>query len=172
MLMSITDNNSEARVVADKKTGAIRKFFISPSTARSSTSRELEAVRVQPMTKRSTADLAKKILQENTDKFHWKKEMPDLREESVIEGVNAFSARFTQTFKGLPVDSSNTVVNFDSSGRVYSIYNNYHYGIPEELDPGSIKITTEQAKKIVEELSQAYEKRLNKHKDEKVIRDA
>jgi hypothetical protein len=44
-----------------------------------------------------------------------------------------------------------------ADGKVYSIYNNYHYGLPEDLDPKKIKIKLGQAKELVGRLLRVYE---------------
>ena len=58
----------------------------------------------------------------------------------------------SQTFKKVPVDSSDIVVNFDDEGRLHSIYNNFHYDIPRSLDPKNAKVGEDAALRIVHEL--------------------
>src|SRR5437588_11718146 len=44
-----------------------------------------------------------------------------------------------------------------SDSRVYSIFNNYHYDIPAELDPKRINVNAESARAIVDKLAAHYE---------------
>jgi len=102
-------------------------------------------------------DLAYQVLRENAELFHWKAELSDLRNHRVNDSPNAHSVRFFQEFKSIPVDASEVVVNIHADGRVQSIYNNYHYNIPQELDPKKIKVKAGQAREIVERLLRVYE---------------
>src|SRR5207248_2173092 len=97
-------------------------------------------------------DLAYQVLKENAELFRWKAELPDLRDHRVNSTQYEHSVRFTQDFKGIPVDASEVVVNMYADGRVYSIYNNYHYDIPQKLDSKKIKIKSEQAQELVQRL--------------------
>ena len=50
------------------------------------------------------------------------------------------------------VHDSEIIVNFNQNGQIQSLYNNYHYGIPSELDPKNILITKDEVTKIVNDL--------------------
>ena len=65
---------------------------------------------------------------------------------------------FIQEFKGIPVDASEIVVNIQREGKVQSIYNNYHYNIPSELDRKKIKVSAENAREICNKLLEVYKK--------------
>jgi len=103
-------------------------------------------------------DIAYQLLKENAELFKWKTELQDLRNQTVVNGENAYSVRFTQEFKRIPVDSSEVVVNIYADGRVYSIYNNYHYDIPRELNPEKVKISAKEARVLINRLVRGYKK--------------
>lgn len=136
----------ESRVTHDPQSGAIRTWF-DPSA---------ESMAKAPFAPR---DVARQVLTESAALFHWQVDLPDLRDRTVINGENASSVRLTQEFKGIPVDSSEVVVNMYADGRVHSIYNNYHYDVPGDLDPKKVKVNAKQASELVERLLQAYENR-------------
>jgi hypothetical protein len=102
-------------------------------------------------------DLAFETLRDSADLFAWKPDLPDLRDHTVLKSAAGHSVRFTQVFKDVPVDASEVLVNVHTDGRVYSIYNNYHYDIPAELDPKKIKVKNAQAREIAERLLNHYE---------------
>src|SRR5688572_10879375 len=135
---------SESRVTYDEQSRALRTWFDTT---------------VMPMAKAGFVphDLAREVLGDNADLFHWQPDLPDLRDRAVVNGENVDSIRLTQEFKGIPVDSSEVVVNIYADGRVYSIYNNYHYDILGDLDPKKVKVKAKQAKELVERLLQVYE---------------
>jgi len=133
----------QSRVTYDPQTGAIRTWFdlsVRPATT-------------GPFIPR---DLARHILQESAKLFAWPTELPNLRDRTVETGEQAFSVRFTQDFKGLPTDSSDVIVNMYADSRVYSIYNNYHYDIPESLDPRGIHVDARRAAELIERLLTVY----------------
>jgi hypothetical protein len=102
-------------------------------------------------------DIGYQVLSENAELFHWGAELSDLRAHRVNDSLDAYSVRFFQEFKGVLVGASEVVVNIRKDGRVYSIYNNYHYIIPQELDPNEIKVDANQTRTIVERLLRVYE---------------
>lgn len=102
--------------------------------------------------------LARTVLKESATHFNWVADLTDLKDGNQIHGPNTYSIRFTQEFKGLFVDSSEVVVNMYHDSRVYSIYNNYHYDIPNELDPQKIKVDAKRARAIVERLATHLER--------------
>ncbi len=55
------------------------------------------------------------------------------------------------------MDSSEVVVNMYDDGRVHSIYDNYHYDIPPDLDPARVKLPPEGVRDLVGRLSSHYE---------------
>ena len=103
--------------------------------------------------------LARGVLSDSAKLFRWDPSLPDLVDGEVLAGHNTHSVRFTQQFKGIPVDLSEIVVNLYSDSRVYSIYNNYHYDIPSDLDPRDIKVDAKQARATVERLAANYKDR-------------
>jgi len=137
---------SESRVTRDPETGAIRTWFDS----------EARPMAQPPFT---PSNLARQVLQENRELFGWPDGPADLREHVVLQDETAFSVRLTQEFKGIPVDVSEVVVNTYTDGRVYAIYNNYHYDIPAELDPRAITMDGNAAGELLERLSRGYERR-------------
>jgi zinc metalloprotease ZmpB len=141
MAQIITPNS---RVTRDAQTDAIRTWF---------------DLSLEPMTKAPfrPRDLACQVLKENAELFHWEAKLSDLRDHRVNDGPDAHSVRFIQEFKGVPVDASEVVVNIHADGRVQSIYNNYHYNLPQELDPKKTKVNAGQAREIVERLLGVYE---------------
>jgi hypothetical protein len=96
--------------------------------------------------------LARDVLVSSAALFGWDPERTDLRYSQQIDGPTSHSVRFVQHFKGVPVDPAEVVVNMFKDGRVYSILNQYHYDIPEELDPGQVKITLRRAETVVARL--------------------
>ena len=104
-------------------------------------------------------EVARRVLSDSADLFEWKKNLPDIVDERVVVGPGSESVRFAQTFKRIPVDSSEIVVNLDARRNLHSIYNNYHYGIPRSLDPKDVKVDEWEALRIAEELLSQHEKR-------------
>ena len=96
--------------------------------------------------------LARDVLVSSAALFGWDPERTDLRYSQQIDGPTSHSVRFVQHFKGVPVDPAEVVVNMFKDGRVYSILNQYRYDIPEELDPGQVKITLRRAETVVARL--------------------
>ena len=135
----------DSRVTHDPESGAIRTWF-APAAAAPMASR----AHVAP------PEAARQVLKESADLFTWRPDLPDLRDRAVISSENAHSVRLTQEFKEIPVDASEVVVNMSADGRVNSIYNNYHYDIPADLDPQKITVTARQAAQLAERLLQVY----------------
>jgi Zn-dependent metalloprotease len=103
--------------------------------------------------------LAHQTLRESADLFQWSPELPNLRDRSVLHGDRVFSVRFFQTHKEVPVDSSDVVVNLYGDGRVHSIYNGYHYEIPQDLDPQSIRVRAAHVRDALGRLLERFEKK-------------
>ncbi len=128
----ITDSS---RVEHDPDSGAIRSWFDTTLPA-------ADKAQFQPR------DLAREALRESADLFKWAAELPDLVDGPVIEGVDAHSVRWIQHVDEIPVDASEVVVNLFGDGTVHSIYNGYHYDIPEDIARKPIKVKEGQAREI------------------------
>jgi Zn-dependent metalloprotease len=122
---------SSTRVVRDEKSDAIRSWY--DVTAPLQTDKAF-----------APRAIARTVLEQSANLFNWVPALADLKDGELAQGLNTHSVRFTQEFKGIPVDASEVVVNMYSDSRVYSIYNNYHYDIPAELDPKKTKCATKQ----------------------------
>jgi hypothetical protein len=117
--------------------------------------------------------IARGALSDSADLFAWQRELNDLVERGVNNAPNGYSVRFSQLWHNLPVDESDIVVNFDTAGRLNSIYNDYHYDIPESLASESGKLDERAALRVVQALfekdsryevrSAAFEDRLRAH---------
>lgn len=116
------------RISYDRNIKAVRSWF------------DTTTAQLANKTQQSPLDFAYKVLSENAADFAWQSGLPDLEYHADLTSGQAFSVRFTQVFKGIPVDGSEVLVNMYKDGRVYSIYNNYQYDIPPHLDPQNIKI--------------------------------
>ncbi len=137
--MTRIPSGQQSRVTHDAPSGAIRTWF------------DLD---FHPASKAGDPPqtVARNVLADSADLFKWKPDLPDIAQHPVIAGPGSNSVRFAQTFKNLPVDSSDIVVNLDVAGRVTSIYNNYHYDIPAALNPKSVKLTEAEARRMAEAL--------------------
>lgn len=135
-----------SRVVHDAHSGALRSWF-DPSA---------EVFAKAPFAPRTAA---REVLADSAELFKWNAALGDLRETSIVAGPQSFSVRWSQTYKDIPVDASEVVVNLSADGRVHSVYNLYHYDIPRELDPKKAKITAKRAREIAEHLVEEYEQR-------------
>jgi Zn-dependent metalloprotease len=142
----------DSRVTRDSKNDAVRTLF-NPSLE----SKPETRMAVKPSEPSASRDLAQNVLKENAELFNWKSDLPDLHVQRVNESPDAQSIRFKQNYKGVPVDASEVVVNIRPDGSVQSVYNNYHYNIPQELDPEKIKFNARQAREILEQLLNVYE---------------
>jgi hypothetical protein len=89
---------SNSRVTRDDKSGAIRTWFDDTTL---------------PQTDKAFAPrtIARTVLEESASLFNWPPPIPNLKDGATLEGPNAYSVRFTQDFKGVPVDASEVVVN-------------------------------------------------------------
>jgi hypothetical protein len=134
-----------SRVLRDEKSGAIRSWY---------------DVTAPPQTDKAFAPraIARTVLEQSANLFNWAPELIDLKDGGLTQGLDTYSVRFTQEFRSVPVDASEVVVNMYSDSRVHTIYNNYHYDIPAELDPKKIKIDARRDRAIVEKLAGHYEK--------------
>ncbi|KAK6530493.1 hypothetical protein TWF694_003843 [Orbilia ellipsospora] len=99
-------------------------------------------------------DVAHDALKTYSKQFAWNVDLADLVDHRTNSNGNAHSVRFTQQFKGVPVDASEVVVNMSTNGTVYSIYNGYHYEIPQDLEPKKVSVSREQARTLVDRLVQ------------------
>jgi hypothetical protein len=134
-----------SRVTRDPDNNAVRTWF----------DLTLAPLSKAPFTPR---DLAFQVLKENAQLFHWQPDLPDLRDHRTNSSDTAHSVRLVQEYRSVPVDSSEVVVNISADGQVYSIYNNYHYDIPSELDPKKVKVKARKAKETAEQLLEVYQK--------------
>lgn len=134
-----------SRVTRDSENDAVRTWF----------DLSLAPMRKAPFTPR---DLARQVLKENAELFSWQPDLPDLRDHRINSSAAAHSVRFVQEHRGVPVDASEVVVNIRGDGRVYSIYNNYHYDIPAELEPEKIQVGAGEARATAERLLEGYER--------------
>ncbi len=98
-------------------------------------------------------ELALQVLKGGAGLFRWQESIPDLAEKSIIAGESLSSVRFQQTFKGVPVDGAEVVVNVCADGRLQSLYSQYRYDIPAELDPTAIRFDRSRARALVARLS-------------------
>lgn len=57
------------------------------------------------------------------------------------------------------MDVSEIVVNITTDGRLQSVYNQYHYDIPSDLDPGQARIGPVRARQLVARLAAGYRNR-------------
>jgi hypothetical protein len=135
---------SHTRVKYDSKIKALRSWFDTTTAA------------VSNKEGQSPRDFVLNTLKENAGQFAWLPSLSDLKDHATLDNGQAFSVRFTQLFKDVPVDSSEIVANMYKDGRLFSIYNNYHYDIPDELEPQKIKIGRDQAGEIVDRLLRRY----------------
>ena len=100
-------------------------------------------------------ELARQVCERSAGLFRWASSLPDLRDAELVQAPHGWSARLLQEFKGLPVDVSEVVVNITSDGRVQSVYNQYHYDVPPDLDPARIQIGSVEARRLVARLAAA-----------------
>jgi len=135
--------NNQSRVTHDQASKAIRSWFnlqFKPSSKASDTPQEI----------------AHNVLADSADLFLWNSALADLASRTTLSGPAAVSVRYYQLFKKLPVDSSDIVVNLASDGHLQSIYNNYHYDIPDSLDPKHARVTDEAARRLAENLLEGH----------------
>ncbi len=137
--MSRIPHGHESRITRDGATRAIRSWF---------------NLDFHPAAKADEPpqDIAHRTLSDSADLFGWKSDLSDIAQHPAVVGPGSNSARFSQTFKSLPVDASDIVVNLDTKGNLTSIYNDYHYNIPATLDPKDAKLTDAQARRVAETL--------------------
>src|SRR5690349_13484135 len=143
--MSKLPITSESRVTYDPQAEAVRTWFDTTT---------------EPMTKDplKPRDVAYEVLRDSSDLFKWQRGLRDLRDGAVLNSEKAYSVRFTQEYNDIPVDASEIVVNMYADGRDNSVYNNYHYDIPKDLDPNEIKYDTAYARELVARLLESYER--------------
>ena len=135
--MTRLPETADSRITHDQPTGAIRSWF-NP--------------RFRPDAKRhaSAPALARQVLSDSADLFHFARGLTDIAERAEIAAVAGSSIRFEQVFGRLPVYHSDIVVNIDAGGHLTSIYNGYHYDIPQHLDGQSARIDEAEARKIAQ----------------------
>jgi len=95
-------------------------------------------------------------LQQNAPLFAWPTTLFDLRDAALLARPDGWSVRLTQDFKGVPVDVSEVIINVTSDGRPLSGFNQYHYDIPDTLDPARIKIGPADVRQRVARLAAPY----------------
>jgi len=100
-------------------------------------------------------ELARQVCERSAGLFNWPPGLVDLRDAELVETPHAWSARMIQEFKGLAVDASEVVVNITRDGRVQSVYNQYHYDVPPDLDPARIRIGPIEARRLVARIASA-----------------
>ena len=145
--MTALSEAAESRITRDDRSDAIRTWFNTEFRSAAAKAGETPHER------------ARHVLAESAQLFKWKKNLDDIVDERVIAGPGSESVRLSQTFKKVPVDSSDIVVNFDDDGRLHSIYNNFHYDIPRSLDPKNAKLTEDAAMRIANDLVASHKKR-------------
>ncbi len=104
-------------------------------------------------------EVARQLLRQSAEVFRWPSTLPDLRDAALVERPHGWSVRLTQEFKGLLVDVSEIIVNVTADGRALSGYNQYHYDIPDTLDPAQARIGPAQAREQVARLATPYRHR-------------
>ncbi len=104
-------------------------------------------------------EVVRQLLQRSAGVFRWPSALADLRDAALVERPHGWSARLTQEFKGLRVDVSEVIVNVTKDGRPLSGYNQYHYDIPDMLDPARIRIGPVEARAQVARLAAPYRSR-------------
>jgi zinc metalloprotease ZmpB len=104
-------------------------------------------------------ELARQVCERSALLFRWAPGLPDLQDAALLRSPDGWSARLSQEYKGLPVDVSEIVVNVTTDGRLQSVYNQYHYDIPSDLDPGQARIGPVQARQLVARLAAGYRNR-------------
>lgn len=65
-------------------------------------------------------------------------------------GDPVVSVRRTQVYKSLPVEDAEIVVNAFADGQVQSVFSNLKRGLPDDLDPGAVRIDGQEAASLVE----------------------
>src|SRR5215216_6399165 len=152
--MSEINFDSKNRIEIDKKDKILRSFFNDPVDNNIIVDDNKKVI-----SKSSQKNFAFETLEKNAQKFFKSTEdLKNIKETRVIEGINTYSARYIQEFKGVPVHDSEIIVNFNQNGQIQSLYNNYRYDIPSELDSKHIQITKDESKKIVNDLFKSYSK--------------
>jgi zinc metalloprotease ZmpB len=136
----------QSRIVHDPRSGALRSWL---------------NLNFRPATKagENAQDTARTVLTDSADLFKWQSTLADIVDRGVVTGSHSSSVRFFQSFKKLPVDTSDIVVNLDTQGRLHSIYNNYHYDIPDTLDPAKVQVTEEEARRLAIAVLEGHEGR-------------
>jgi hypothetical protein len=136
---------SDSRVTTDAETDAIRTWL-----APSGGELPARAAHVAP------GRIAREVLTDNADLFKWSPDLPDLRDGAVISNDGGHIVRLSQEFKHVPVDASEVIVTISADGRVNSISNDYHYRIPNDLDPENIRVSAQDATETVKRLLRVY----------------
>ena len=134
-----------SRLDHDPSAGAIRNWF-NP------------AFRPSAVARGKHAEVARQVLAASADLFKWQSSLPDIVDRTLITGPHAESVRFLQEFRQLPVDASDIVVNFDNAGHLTSIYNAYHYDIPQSLNPADVRVSEDEARRLATELLREYKR--------------
>ncbi len=138
-MQQMIGRHSDERVTYDPVNHAIRAWFDPTPTGAGGS----------PI---SPSGVARDLLRQHAKDFLWEPDHADLHDHTILTDAGAYSVRLTQTFKGIPVDASEVVVNMYADGRVTSIYNQYHYDIPKALDPKKAKIKADEATRLARAL--------------------
>jgi zinc metalloprotease ZmpB len=137
--------STHGRVELDPRSGALRSWF-------DPVARPLVAGPFAPR------ELAREVLRQSAGLLAWPPTLSDLVDGSVLGVGGGRSVRFSQEFKSVPVLVSEVVVNLHGDSRVHSLYNQYHYDIPPDLDPAA-KVPPLAARALVARLSNAFPER-------------
>lgn len=137
--------DEQSRITHDERSGAIRTWYNADFVPDSKDSRD-------------AAQLARQVLGDSADLFGWHAQLPDVLDRAVQAAPSGESVRFIQEYRGIPVDSSDIVVNLASTGRLYSIYNGYHYDIPDSL-PEEPSLSEQRAAELAQRLLAGHKER-------------
>jgi hypothetical protein len=133
------------QVVVDSESGVVRSWF-DPATRPAA----------EPF---SPPDLARDMLRQGARELGWDPFLPNLEERALVTLAGSYSVRFAQRYKSVPVWASEVIVNMHDDGRVHSLYNQYHYDIPESLEPARARVSVIEARALVARLARAYDRR-------------
>lgn len=137
--------DEQSRLTHDERSGAIRTWYNADFTPAGKDGQD-------------AAQLTRQVLSDSADLFGWDSHLPDILDRAVQTAPNGESVRFIQEYRGIPVDSSDIVVNLATSGRLYSVYNDYHYDIPDSL-PEQPKLSELRAAELAERVLAGHKER-------------
>jgi hypothetical protein len=116
-------------------------------------------LRAPPLGTGAVEDAARGLLKANAQAFGWGPDLADLRTAATLGIGGIRSARFRQEHKGIPVVSSEVVVNVHGD-RPHSIYNQYRYGISQGLGKDAVRFDSLHARRAVAELTRMFKHRI------------